>query len=63
MSDYGQAHEEQANEQAEDELVCVEAQCPNCHERRMDELVWDEDGIAITCQTCGEVYTLELEVA
>lgn len=39
------------------EHVPADAQCPNCHEVRMDYLVWnDEDEIA--CTTCGETYTL-----
>ena len=32
--------------------------CPACHERRVDYLVWHEDGIQLTCQTCEHTYTL-----
>ncbi len=30
--------------------------CPRCGERRVDWLVWDDDGEQVTCQTCGQVY-------
>jgi transcription elongation factor Elf1 len=33
--------------------------CPQCGERRVDQLVWIEDGEAVECQRCGTVYTLE----
>ncbi|MCC6909439.1 MAG: hypothetical protein IT430_15975 [Phycisphaerales bacterium] len=38
-------------------LVEPEAACPNCGERRIDELVWqnDEDG-QVRCATCDFVY-------
>jgi len=31
-------------------------ECPKCGERRMDSLVWDEDGVLVTCQSCGCEY-------
>ncbi len=39
-----------------EEIVPVSCACPNCGERRMDELVWDDDGYEVTCTTCGTVY-------
>lgn len=33
-------------------------ECPDCHEARMDHLLWDEDGEVITCDTCGTSYTI-----
>lgn len=36
-------------------LVKSEWRCPDCGERRQDNLVWNEDD-TITCQTCGCVY-------
>jgi len=39
-------------------LVTPDAGCPNCHERAMDRLEWDAEGVTITCLACGETYTL-----
>lgn len=37
------------------ELVEEASACPNCSERRIDWLVWDEDG-AVHCAQCGANY-------
>jgi len=37
-------------------LVSWNDACPVCEERRMDWLVWDEDGESVTCATCGNAY-------
>ena len=39
----------------EDTLVSPDDSC-TCGERRMDWLVWDDDGINVKCSTCGEVF-------
>lgn len=31
--------------------------CPQCGERGMDNLNWDENGEMVTCAACGETYT------
>ena len=33
--------------------------CPYCQERRVDWLVWLDDGETIECATCGATYTLD----
>ena len=33
--------------------------CLGCGERRVDDLVFDEAGVWITCQTCGQAYSLD----
>ncbi len=38
------------------ELVEEVFGCPRCGERRVDWLVWDDDGEQVTCSTCGQVY-------
>ncbi len=40
----------------EPETVEPEEACPNCHEARIDYLVWDAEGETVTCTTCGCVY-------
>jgi hypothetical protein len=30
--------------------------CPNCHEARMDFLVFNDDGDFVRCTTCGKEY-------
>jgi Zn ribbon nucleic-acid-binding protein len=44
------------NEFSDEALVGDNASCPNCDEHRMDYLVWDEDGEAVTCSICGTEY-------
>ena len=40
------------------ELVRAKDACPNCGERRMDWLVWQEpDYETVRCSTCGHEYT------
>jgi len=39
-----------------DELVAEADACPKCHERRMDSLVWQDNG-KVKCTTCGKRYT------
>lgn len=36
--------------------VQPEDDCPKCGESRSDFLVWDEDGVEVTCQTCKTKY-------
>ena len=38
-----------------DELVAHADACPGCGERRVDYLVWQDDG-AVKCSTCGKQY-------
>jgi len=38
------------------DLVSPDEACP-CGERRIDWLVWDDDGINVTCATCGATFT------
>ena len=50
-----------------DEIVVIDGEtfllvhplggCPECEEQNIDNLVWDEDGIVVICQTCGKNYT------
>lgn len=37
------------------ECVTENSKCPCCGERRMDELVWEDDD-TVKCATCGTVY-------
>lgn len=30
--------------------------CPGCGETDIDKLVWDDECVAVTCQTCSTVY-------
>jgi DNA-directed RNA polymerase subunit RPC12/RpoP len=39
-----------------DELVAEADACPECGERRVDSLVWQDDG-KVKCSTCGKQYT------
>jgi hypothetical protein len=39
-----------------DELVAEADACPGCGERRVDCLVWQDDG-EVKCSTCGKQYT------
>ncbi len=32
--------------------------CPRCGQNDIDQLVWDDDGETVTCQTCGTNYTI-----
>lgn len=41
----------------DERLVACQFACRGCGERRMDALVWDEDGEKVTCATCGTTYT------
>jgi rubredoxin len=36
-------------------LVTVACACPQCGERRLDYLIWNEEE-QVECQTCGQVY-------
>jgi hypothetical protein len=40
-----------------DDLVAEADACPGCHERNVDNLVWDKDGQTVRCSTCGKQYT------
>ena len=37
-------------------IIGLTDQCPRCHERDEDKLIWDEDGKFIVCKTCGYDY-------
>jgi predicted RNA-binding Zn-ribbon protein involved in translation (DUF1610 family) len=40
-----------------DDLIEPSDACPNCGERRIDRLWWDETGEEyVTCDTCGFKY-------
>ena len=41
----------------DDDLVSTEAACPQCRERRVDELSINEDE-SVVCATCGNRYQL-----
>lgn len=41
---------------AASETVPTISACPQCGERMMDNLVWNEDGERVSCATCGMVY-------
>ncbi len=38
------------------ELVDLKDACPDCDERRQDELVWIELDTTVECQSCGGKY-------
>ena len=40
------------------ELVPPCFACPKCGQREMDELICDDDGESVACQTCGTNYTV-----
>lgn len=42
---------------APDEQVQPGNECPKCGEKRMDFLVWDDDGTKVKCSTCSATYT------
>jgi len=44
------------NAQLDDEVAEADA-CPGCGERNVDNLVWQDDGKAVRCTTCGKQYT------
>jgi transcription elongation factor Elf1 len=44
------------NENAE--LVPPCFACPKCGQREMDELICDDDGESVACQSCGTIYTV-----
>ena len=46
------------NESEEDwGLVEPQNACPQCGERKQDNLVWDqEEANTVTCATCGTIY-------
>jgi uncharacterized protein YbaR (Trm112 family) len=43
-----------------DDLVNEALACPQCHERRVDELGLNEDG-SVVCATCGKRYSVAEE--
>lgn len=43
----------------EDELVEREFKCPDCGERRIDALEWQDDD-SVRCDSCGRVYRIEV---
>ena len=49
MPDYDTRYSE-GGEVAEDQA------CPECGEREVDRLEWNDIGTFVTCATCGTVY-------
>ncbi len=41
-----------------DDRVPEEDGCPKCGERHPDRLMWDEEGVSVTCLECGTTYRL-----
>jgi hypothetical protein len=48
---------EQPSHETADELAPEYYACPNCGERRLDWLVWDEDVDELTCAACLHRWT------
>ncbi|MFC1930447.1 hypothetical protein ACFLWE_00955 [Chloroflexota bacterium] len=46
----------QTTQPENDDLVRTEWACPKCGERRMDYLVWIDEGERVKCGTCGFEY-------
>ena len=46
---------EPAENPEEEALVAEHNACPQCGEKRMDWLVWQDDE-RVKCATCGQVY-------
>jgi len=46
---------EPAENPEEEALVAEHNACPQCGEKRIDWLVWQDDE-RVKCSTCGEVY-------
>ena len=46
------------NPHDESNLVPPNFACPNCGQRDMDQLICDEDGESVACQTCGTSYVV-----
>jgi uncharacterized metal-binding protein (TIGR02443 family) len=44
------------NDQQEEDRCTAGSECPKCGENRIDHLWWDEDGVYVTCDTCGHTY-------
>ena len=40
----------------EPEVVSEQYGCPDCGERRIDFLVWQDDEETVECQSCGHRY-------
>lgn len=36
--------------------VAIEDACPNCGERRQDQLVWFDNADQVQCESCDYVY-------
>lgn len=53
-------HESNAPEEREDDanLVPPNFACPKCGQRDMDQLICDDDGEHVACQSCGTSYTV-----
>jgi transcription elongation factor Elf1 len=41
-----------------EQLVAPKFACPDCGERRADELIINEDNRGVTCVSCGQWYQL-----
>ncbi len=44
------------NDEPEEERCPPGSECPQCGESRTDYLRWDEEGVQVTCDTCGHSY-------
>ena len=64
MAGYEQAvadrppHEPQENSEDHINLVPPNFACPKCGQRDMDQLICDDDGEHVACQSCGTNYTV-----
>jgi len=49
-------YESTRSEGSDENLVAPGDGCPECGERDADALVWNEDGTAVDCRSCGATY-------
>ena len=51
-------HEQENHSESDANLVPPNFACPKCGQRDMDQLICDEDGEHVACQTCGTSYAV-----
>ncbi len=51
-------HEQEDHSESGANLVPPNFACPKCGQRDMDQLICDEDGEHVACQTCGTSYVV-----